>query len=140
MSLASFPASSRMATVAGIPAAVLAAPCLACYAGVLSSLGLTAFATTGVQAALTVAFLAVPLVALGLRARERRVYGPLAAGSLGAFIVLVGKLGLDVEAVTYAGVAVLVLAIFWNVRRQGVDATFAGGTPAGTALAANRGQ
>ncbi len=111
---------SSSASTVGIPAAALAGLpfCPACYpmyAGIFTSLGLTPLSHTGVQATLTLAFLAVSLAALAFRARARRGYAPLAAGCIASLVVLIGKFGLGVDAMTYSGIAVLVLASVWNV-------------------------
>ncbi len=114
------PRGSGTASIVGIPAAALAALpfCPACYpmyAGIFTSLGLTPLPHTGVQATLTLAFLAVSLAALAFRARARRGYAPLAAGCIASLVVLIGKFGLGIDAMTYSGIAVLVLASVWNV-------------------------
>ncbi len=113
------PTGSSTASIVGIPATALAALpfCPACYpmyAGIFTSLGLTPLSHTGVQATLTLAFLAVSLAALAFRA-SRRGYAPLAAGCIASLVVLIGKFGLGIEAMTYSGIAVLVLASVWNV-------------------------
>ncbi len=104
----------------GIPAAGLAAlpfcpACFPMYAGIFTALGLTPLSLTGVQATLTLAFLAVSLAALAFRARARRGYTPLAVGCLASLVVLTGKFGLGLDAMTYTGIALLVLASIWNV-------------------------
>ncbi len=114
------PTGSSAASIAGIPGAALAGLpfCPACYpmyAGIFTSVGLTPLSHTGVQAALTLAFLAVSLAALAFRARARRGYAPLAAGSIASLVVLGGKFGLGIDVMTYFGIAVLVLASVWNV-------------------------
>ncbi len=114
------PTGSSTASIVGIPAAALAALpfCPACYpmyAGIFTSLGLTPLSHTGVQATLTLAFLAVSLAALAFRARARRGYAPLGAGCIASLVVLIGKFGLGIDAMTYSGIAVLVLASVWNV-------------------------
>ncbi len=114
------PAGSSAASLAGIPAAGLAALpfCPACYpmyAGILASLGLTPLSQLGVQATLTLALLAISLAALAFRAKARRGYAPLAAGCMASLVVLIGKFGIGLDAMTYAGIAVLVLASAWNV-------------------------
>ena len=114
------PTGSSTASSLGIPAAALAALpfCPACYpmyAGIFTSLGLAPLSHTGVQATLTLAFLAVSLAALGFRARARRGHGPLAAGCIAALVVLIGKFGLGIDAMTYSGIGVLVLASVWNL-------------------------
>ncbi len=114
----------------GIPVAGLAAlpACPACYplyAGILSSLGLTAFLEPGAQAALTAVFLTIALGALALRAKPRRDYGPLIVGTGAAPLILAGKFALAWNPLTYAGVAILIGASVWNVwpRKAGAVAT-----------------
>ena len=114
------PTGSITAGIVGIPGSALAALpfCPACYpmyAGIFTSLGLTPLSHTGVQATLTLALLAVSLTALAFRARARRGNAPLAAGSIASLVVLSGKFGMGIDAMTYAGIAVLVLASVWNV-------------------------
>ncbi len=114
------PTSSTTASIVGIPAAALAALpfCPACYpmyAGFFTSLGLAPLSHTGVQATLTLAFLAVSLAALAFRAKARRGHAPLAAGSIASLVVLIGKFGLGIDAITYSGIAVLVLVSVWNI-------------------------
>ena len=117
------PTGSSTATISGIPAAALAALpfCPACYpmyAGIFTALGLTPLSHTGVQATLTLVFLAISLAALAFRARARRGYAPLAAGCAASLVVLIGKFGLGIDAMTYSGIAILVLASVWNVWPQ----------------------
>ncbi len=114
------PKGPSTASLVGIPAAALAALpfCPACYpmyAGILTSLGLSPLSHTGVQATLTLAFLAVSLAALAFRAMARSGYAPLAAGCIASLVVLSGKFGLGIDAMTFSGIAVLVLASVWNV-------------------------
>ncbi len=114
------PTGSSTASSLGIPAAGLAGLpfCPACYpmyAGIFTSLGLTPLSHTGVQATLTLAFLTVSLAALAFHARARRGYAPLAAGCIASLVVLIGKFGLGIDAMTYSGIAVLVFASVWNV-------------------------
>ncbi len=119
-------ASSRRAEAAsvfGIPAAALAAlpACPACYplyAGVLSSLGLAPLLGTGAQTVLSVAFLTGALAALVYRAKARRGYLPFAVGTVASLVVVGGKFGLGWDALTYAGVSLLIGASLWNIWPQ----------------------
>lgn len=104
----------------GLPLSGLAAlpACPACYpayAGILSSLGLTAFVTPQAQAWLTALFLGGVVAALAWRARSRRGNGPLALGAVAALVVVGAKYALGFDALTYVGVALLVAAGIWNV-------------------------
>jgi hypothetical protein len=105
--------------LAGLPAAGLAVlpACPACYplyAGVLSSLGLTAFVAPGTQTALTAVLLALALGALAFRARGRRGYAPLALGLAASLVLLAGRLLWHSTLLAYAGAAALVVAGAWN--------------------------
>jgi hypothetical protein len=63
---------------------------------------------------LTIFSLALALAALGFRANRRRGYGPLAAGTLAAALLLVGKFVLDSNGTSYGGLAGLIGASLWN--------------------------
>jgi hypothetical protein len=63
---------------------------------------------------LTALALVLALAALGFRARRRRGYAPLAVGSLGAVLLLLGKFILDSDLAVYSGVAALIGASLWN--------------------------
>ena len=126
------PTGSNTASIVGIPAAALAALpfCPACYplyAGLVSSLGLTAFLHPGAQTGLTLVFLAIAVGALSFRARLRRGYRPLMLGIGASLLVLAGKFGLGWDPITYTGVALLVGAGVWNVwpRRSSESAACA---------------
>lgn len=110
---------SSVAVLPGIGAALLPnVACPACwpaYAGVLSSLGLGFLIDGAWLLPITAAGLAVALGAFALRARRRRGYGPLFAGLVASTAVLVGKFGIGVDVLTYAGVGVLVAASIWNL-------------------------
>ncbi len=128
------PTGSSTATIVGIPAAALAALpfCPACYplyAGLVSSLGLTAFLDPGAQTGLTLVFLAIAVGALAFRARLRRGYRPLILGIGASLLVLAGKFGLGWNAITYTGVALVVGASVWNVwpRKAAAPASRPGG-------------
>ena len=116
-------------TATGVGAALL--PKLMCplcwpaYAGVVSSLGLGFLIGTTYLLPVTVGFLAVSAGALGFRARQRRGYGPLWIGVVAAFIVLIGKFRLESAAISYAGIALLVVASVWNIwPRRAIAVTY----------------
>ena len=128
-------------TLVGVPAAALTAlpACPACYplyAGILSTLGLSALVDPAAQGVLTALFLAVALAALAFRARRRRGYGPLALGLVASAVVVAAKFELGWSALTYAGVGLLVGASLWNAwprnARSGVSCSscFADGAAA----------
>ena len=123
---------------AGIPTAALAAlpACPACYpayAGILSSLGLTALLNTQAQAIVTLTVLAAAIAGLAYRARGRRGYGPLALGIAASVAIFGAKFALGWDALTYAGVGFLVGAALWNVWPRRAASSI--GTPAGPAAA-----
>lgn len=99
----------------------LACPaCWPAYAGLLSSLGLGFLLSSTYLVPLTLVSLALAVGALGFHARRRHGYGPLFLGLTASVVVAVGKLGYESNAVTYAGLAVLVVASLWNTRPPSV--------------------
>lgn len=96
--------------------------CWPVYAGLLSSVGLGFLTQTVYLLPVTEAFLAVALAALGFRARQRRGWGPFAAGLVAATLVIGGKFVFDADSVLYAGIGLLIAASLWNtwpVRNRG---------------------
>ena len=89
--------------------------CLSTYAALLSSLGLGFLTDTAWLLPLFVVGLTLVVVALGVKARSRKNYGPFALGLIAAAIVVVGKFffGLDGDA-TYIGTVLLTAASLWN--------------------------
>jgi hypothetical protein len=57
---------------------------------------------------------ALAVTALGLRARQRNGYGPLALGLTAAVVVLVSKFAFQMTLATYAGAGLLIIASLWN--------------------------
>ncbi|TWJ33482.1 MerC family mercury resistance protein [Geobacter argillaceus] len=116
-------------TVAMLPGIGLALlpklTCPACwpaYAGVFSSLGLGFVNYSLYLLPLTALFLIPAVVSLGLRAKNRRGYGPLTMGTVAALILLIGKFLFASEAALYAGIALLTSASLWNswpLRKEG---------------------
>ncbi len=91
--------------------------CPACwpvYAGFLSALGASFLLSSAYLLPLTGVFLFIAIATLGLRARQRRGYGPFALGVTAAALVLTGKFALSSQLATYAGVGFLVLASLWK--------------------------
>ena len=80
----------------------------------MSALGLGFVATTAVLTPLTVAFLAVALFALGLGARRRRMFGPLAVGVAAAGMLVGSKFWPDYPWIGYAGLVAMFAACLWN--------------------------
>ena len=96
-----------------VPAGVCPA-CWPAYAGAASSLGVGFTLNAGFLLPLAGLLLVLSLFALGYRARTRRGYGPLALGTVGALGVVVGKLFLSAEALSYVALAAIVAAGIWN--------------------------
>jgi hypothetical protein len=63
---------------------------------------------------LTLGALILAIGALGFRAKRRRGFGPLAVGVLAASLVVVGMFALDLNLMTYVGIALLIAASVWN--------------------------
>lgn len=63
---------------------------------------------------MTVLFLGLAVGMLGYKARQRRGYGPLAAGMLAAGIIVISKFYYDDGYLSYGGVFLLIAASVWN--------------------------
>lgn len=96
-----------------VPAGICPA-CWPAYAGAASSLGFGFTLSGGFLVPLAAFLLVLSLFALGYRARSRRGYGPLALGVVAAMGVLVGKLWLASEPLSYVALAAIVAAGVWN--------------------------
>lgn len=92
--------------------------CWPAYAGLLSSLGLGFLVHSSYLLPLTSAFLVLAVSLLGVQARKRRQYGPLAVGVVAAAATLGGKFALESTAAMYAGIALLIGASLWNSRSK----------------------
>lgn len=88
--------------------------CWPAYAAVLSSVGLGFLISTTYLLPLTVAFLAVAVGSLALRASSRRGLGPFWLGGVAGALILGGKFYLESTPATYAGVGFLIVASVWN--------------------------
>lgn len=88
--------------------------CWPAYAGFLGALGLGFLMDATVLLPLTAVFLAGALAALAFRARARRGHRPLALGSVGAALVMIGKFGFESDAAMYVGLSLFVAASLWN--------------------------
>lgn len=100
--------------VAALP--VLTCPaCWPLYAGLLSALGLGFVDYTPFLLPVTAMLLAIALIPLAWKARQRRGYKPLLAGIAGTVLILAGKFWLENQPLYYAGIAVLLAASIWNI-------------------------
>jgi hypothetical protein len=89
--------------------------CSPAYAAVVSSVGLGFLVQTTYLLPITVAFLALAVGSLALRASSRRGLPPFWVGAIGASGVVAGKFWLDFPAIAYVGVGLLLVASIWNV-------------------------
>lgn len=95
----------------------LACPaCWPAYSALLGAVGLGFVNYTPYLQQLTAGFLLLALASLGFHARRRRRYGPFGLGLLAAAVIMAGKFRIGSDAVTYAGVVLLVGASLWNAR------------------------
>jgi len=113
------PRKKDRVVILGVPVSALAAlplcpACYPAYAGVLSALGLGAFADTASQTALTLVFVAAALGGLWYKAASRRGYGPLALGAGATAVLGLSKFVVGSDPLIYAAVAGLVAAGVWN--------------------------
>jgi len=116
---------SRMGLFA-IPAAVASMlPVLGCplcwpgYAALLSSLGLGFLVSARYLLPLTIALLGVALAGLVVQARRQGSLVPLVLGSAASVAIVLGKFALELGAMTYAGVGLLLLSSALSVLRTG---------------------
>jgi hypothetical protein len=63
---------------------------------------------------LMMAALAIAVGTLAVRAKSRRGYGPFIAGFVAAAAIVVGRFVAGWDAITYAGIALLISASLWN--------------------------
>ncbi|MBI1355725.1 MAG: hypothetical protein GC160_15405 [Acidobacteria bacterium] len=92
--------------------------CWPLYAGALSALGLGYLLNEEHMPLVAAVLLLLTLLPLAYRVRERHGYGPLLVGVLGSGAVLLGKFLLGSDATLYAGLATLLAAHMWNIRRR----------------------
>ena len=112
------PRKLGLLTIPGVLVSLL--PSLACplcwpaYAALASSLGLGFLASSTYLLPVTGVLLAVAIVGLGLQAKNKG-FGPLTLGLVSAGTILPGKFLLASASMTYAGVALLVIASGWSL-------------------------
>jgi hypothetical protein len=90
------------------------AACWPAYTALLSALGFGFFDYTSYLLPITITALAVTLLSLMWRAKNRWGYGPLALGSLAALIHVIGKFVIGSNVISYSAVPLLIGAAIWN--------------------------
>lgn len=90
------------------------AACWPAYAAIMSSMGVGFFNYTEYMIPISVAALAITLVALGYRSRSRRGFGPFLLGFAASIIAIFGKFYLESDPMFYFCVVLLIVASFWN--------------------------
>jgi hypothetical protein len=88
--------------------------CWPAYTGLLSALGLPFIPSNTYLFSATLVFLAVAVMALGLKAGQRHGYGPLILGLAASVMVVVSKFVVQITSATCAGAALLIIASLWN--------------------------
>lgn len=102
--------------VGGCPA------CWPVYSAVLGALGLTFLLDSAYAFWITFVLLCMALLALGLRAKARRGYGPFILGAVSAGMILFFKFGWMFDALVYMGLSGLVIASFWKAWANKTEA------------------
>ncbi len=98
----------------------LACPfCWPAYAGLLSSIGLGFLISAAYLLPLTAGFLAITLVSMAFRAKNRHGFSPFLLGSVAAAGVLLGKFLWESRPTMYGAVGLLVVASLWNAWPHG---------------------
>ena len=110
-----------IATPSFIVSGVAALPVLTCpacwplYVGLLSALGLGFVDYTPFLLPVTAVLLLISLIPLVWKARQRWGYRPVAAGFMGAVLILYGKFWLLSQPLYYVGIAILLVVSIWNI-------------------------
>jgi hypothetical protein len=112
--------SALLAALTGSLAALLpSCPlCWPLYASAVGALGLGFFLNEEHMPFLAAVLLLMTLLPLAYKARARHGYGPLLAGMLGSSAVLLGKFLVASDVTLYGGLAALLAAHIWNIRRR----------------------
>lgn len=122
--LVRYGAQRRCPVIAAAAPAALAAALPTCpfcwpvYAGALSVVGLGFLLNSEYVPLLALVLLLFTLWPLAYTARIHHFYGPVLIGALGAGAVLLGKFVLTSDTALYAGLAGLIGAYIWNIRRR----------------------
>lgn len=107
--------SSGLASAGALSVSVVSCPaCWPAYVGLMSSLGLGFVTQTPVLLPVTLPLLVASLAAPAYRAQRRRGFGPLLLGTLGAVVVVLGRVGLQSDLIVFSGAALLLAASVWN--------------------------
>jgi hypothetical protein len=90
--------------------------CITAYTGILSFLGFTFLLTTTVQVYLISSFFTAGVASMAWSSRTHRRLGPLVLTLAGSVAVLLGRFAWNVQALVYAGIALLLAGAVWNFR------------------------
>jgi hypothetical protein len=88
--------------------------CPLCLLSIMSVVGLGSVVTVAWLLPLMLVFLGATLLSLGLSARRRHRYGPLALGLLAACSIALGKFYFNSNFAAGAGIALLFASSLWN--------------------------
>ena len=99
--------------------------CPLCWMALMSALGLGSTLRWQWLQPLACALLFVSITVLFLRARRRRIYGPLCLGLVAASVIYICKFKFNYDLGVYLGSAALLGATLWNavLQRQVADET-----------------
>ena len=88
--------------------------CPLCLVSIMGVVGLGSVVTVAWLLPLMLVFLGATLLLLGLNARRRRNYGPLALGLIAACSITLGKFYFNSKFAAGAGIILLLAASLWN--------------------------
>ena len=89
--------------------------CWPAYAALLSAVGVRVDILNRYLFSITAGLVAIALLAMGWRAKQRNGYGPVIVATLAATVLLSGKFLLRDPAVFYLGLFLFGMASVWNV-------------------------
>ena len=106
----------------GIPAAgtallpaIFCPACFPAYTTLLSSVGVGFINYEPYLLPLLSIFILISLFGLYFKAQSRRGYLPFLLGIVSSVLILVGKFFLELDAVVYVGISLLIIASIWNI-------------------------
>ena len=109
--------------------------CWPAYTTILSALGLSFVDYTPYLFPLTLAFLLAAVGALAWQGRRNQNFLPLILGVAASLAVLIGKFAIELDWLTYGGIALLFIAMLWGSwRREATITSCPACAPAGQEL------